>query len=276
MIKHETKFYGSRFQIFEYRSINDYLTDAETMKYANTEGHSTWNKSWSGSDSYDSALEMARFGWDEVAKEMTAQLKVALKNQQVDTQVKSILDVCGFQCNVPMYLAGAPNNMIRQQRVTHKSKVINLIKPMGATANVSRDQYVKAGVECMKIINALEKKGYAVNLYVASASRHGSSQGYSSFMVKIKNANERLNVSKLAFFLASPSVHRRFNFALMKKYGFSGVGGTQDPRVAREMMKTVEEAGVVKNAYVLDSSLGQGFTGKSAEDMVDSLVKHFE
>lgn len=275
MRKHVLEFHHSKYQVYMYNSISDYLADADDTSKSDI-GHSTYDPSWIGTKTWEEAVELARHGWDEVAKDMTAKLKVALKNTKADEVVKNVLDVCGYQANVPMYLVGVPTNMIRQNRVRQKAKVVNVIKPMGATANVSRKQYVNAGVECMRIVSALEKKGYAVNLYIASASHVGS--GYATFMVKLKSSNERLNVSKLAFFLASPSVHRRFNFSLIQKHVSHGgsVGGTQDPWTARDMMKVIEDAGIVGKSYTLDSSLGQGFTGKSAEDMVDSMIKAFE
>lgn len=275
MRKHQLRFDHRDYLVFSYNSISDYLADAEDTD-KNDLGHEAGFSHWKGTKSWEEAVELARFGWTEVAKEMTAQLKVALKNTKTDEIIKNVLDVCGYQANVPMYLVGVPTNMIRQNRVRQKAKVVNVIKPMGATANVSREQYVKAGVECMRIINALEKRGYAVNLFIASASR--VSGRYATILVKVKSSNERLNVSKMAFFLASPSVHRRFNFSLIQKHVSHGgsVGGTQDPCTAREMMKVIESAKIVGPCYTLDSSLGQGFTGKSAEDMVDSMVKHFE
>lgn len=275
MRKHVLEFHHRQYQVYSYNSISDYLADAEDTDKHDL-GHNSFSPHWTGTKSWEEAVELARFGWTEVAKEMTAQLKVALKNTKTDEIIKNVLDVCGYQANVPMYLVGVPTNMIRQNRVRQKAKVVNVIKPMGATSNVSREQYVKAGVECMRIINALEKRGYAVNLFIASASEVGSK--YATFLVKVKSSNERLNVSKLAFFLASPSVHRRFNFSLIQKHVSHGgsVGSTQDPWTAREMMKVIENAKIVGPSYTLDSSLGQGFTGKSAEDMVDSMVKHFE
>lgn len=275
MRKHTLEFHHRQYQVYTYNSISDYLEDAEDTSEHDM-GHDTYDPHWKGTKSWEEAVELARYGWDEVAKDMTAQLKVALKNTKTDEIVKNVLDVCGYQANVPMYLAGVPTNMIRQNRVRQKAKVVNVIKPMGATANVSREQYVKAGVECMRIINALEKKGYAVNLFIASASK--VNDRYATFMVKVKSSSERLNVSKLAFFLASPSVHRRFNFSLIQKHVSHGgtVGGTQDPWTARDMMKVIEDAKIVGPSYTLDSSLGQGFTGKSAEDMVDSMVRAFE
>lgn len=277
---------NSTWSILSYGSSGEYVKDVKLVEMGTSCGQD--KGSWHGTDTMNEAIELATRGWTEIAEKMNAGLKVALKNQSAQQIVKSVQDVAGFQVNVPLFMTGVPTNMIRQQRVKQKSRVINLVKPMGANATVNVDEYVQSGIEAMTVVAALERCGYSVNLYIMSNS---SRRKYDSIsvLVKIKNANERLNVSKLAFFLANVAVHRRFNFTLYTKYSaetgcgtankYDATGSTQGHKVAMQLVKKLEEEKVLSNCYVLSgvhrhSSAQHGVM--KAQEQVELIKKEFE
>ena len=68
----------------------------------------------------------------------------------------------------------------------------------------------------MQIVKRLESQGYRCNLNIVL----GVFKGTRRFIVKvrIKNANEKLNVSKLAFPMVHPSMLRRLFFRFIEVY----------------------------------------------------------
>ena len=137
--------------------------------------------------------------------------------------------------------------MVRSVNVPVKSKVITLVKSIGYSFQVSADTIIDESVKALKIVKKLEAQGYKINLDIAV----GSTTRDKKFIVRarIKKANERLNVSKLAFPLVHPSMLRRLYFRWVEVYPEvtrSFVHGYGKPIHADELKSVVG-----KNEYVL-------------------------
>lgn len=278
--------YNKNWSVLQYDSAGEFLKDVQSVPMGSSTGQVS--DSWNGTETMEDAIELAKHGWTEVAKEMNERLKVSLKNQDAQAIVKNIQDVAGYQVNVPLFMTGVPTNMIRQQRTMKKSRVINLVKPMGANAFVSHNEYMKSGIEAMTVVAGLERCGYSVNLYIMSNSARSGCDSIST-LVKIKNANERLNVSKLAFYLASVAVHRRFNFTIYTKYSeqtgcgramkYNATGSTQNHKVASQIVEDLTKKGVLRDCYVLSgvhSSSSASSEALAAKEQVELIKREFE
>ena len=166
--------------------------------------------SFSQTYSFEEATELFKDGWHSMADQLVKKLSV-VKNQVVDTEVKKVLyDVVGFQASVPRYLQGIPTNMINKRVVTVKQKVITLDKDISYNCLTNTKQIIEASTQVLLLIKKLEAQGIRVNLNLIL----GVKAGYTKEVVKvrIKSANERLNISKLAFPLVHPSMLRRLFF----------------------------------------------------------------
>ena len=165
---------------------------------------------FSQTNSFEEATELFKDGWHSMADQLVKKLSV-VKNQVVDTEVKKVLyDVVGFQASVPRYLQGIPTNMINKRIVTVKQKVITLDKDISYNCLTNTKQIIEASTQVLLLIKKLEAQGIRVNLNLIL----GVKAGYTKEVVKvrIKSANERLNISKLAFPLVHPSMLRRLFF----------------------------------------------------------------
>lgn len=164
--------------------------------------------------SFEEALNLLEHGWAEGSKEM----EIKLKNNDLGETKKIISQLApvGYQPVVPLAMMGLPNSMIKQNRVAQKNKIIDVMHGVQYGSNVKPSVIMDEGVKCLAIVRTLEKLGYRVNLYVSFMSIMGK-KSFGAF-VKIKGANERLNVSKAAFCLAHPSMLRRLFFAFMEKF----------------------------------------------------------
>lgn len=199
----------------EFNSLNDfeqYITNTPLNAAFQWESlHSTTNGyDFTQTHSYDEAVKLFENGWQDMAQQLTKKLDV-IKNQVVDATVQKIMyDVVGFQASVPRYLQGIPTNMVNKKQVVVKQRVITLNKDISYHAGITTEQIVEASVQTLQLIKKIEAQGIRVNLNLI----FGATKGYTKEVIKIKlkSANERLNISKLAFPLVHPSMLRRLLF----------------------------------------------------------------
>ena len=106
--------------------------------------------------------------------------------------------------------------MINKKMVPIKQKVITLNKSIDYNCCVDADQIIEESVKAMQIVKKLEAQGYRCNLNIVLGSEAGGKQFV--MKIRIKSANEKLNVSKLAFPLVHPSMLRRLFFRFIEVY----------------------------------------------------------
>lgn len=169
-------------------------------------------REWYGTESFEEASEMFRNGWTIGAQNLTQKLKLAEANKEVQTTYKNILDVCGYQAIVPLYLNGVPCSMVNRKMVPVKKKVITINKAVCCSGSVSSETLMNESVKAFQIIKKIEATGIRVNLNLLISS------GHVCVKIKLKSANERLNISKLAFPLVHPSMFRRLYFRFIEVY----------------------------------------------------------
>ena len=164
--------------------------------------------------SYEEATQLFKEGWNKMANELTKSLKV--KQQQVENaQVQKVMfDIVGFQASVPRYLQGIPTSMVNKKLVPAKQKVITLNKDISYHAGVKTSEIVEASVQVLHLIKKIEAQGIRVNLNLIWGTREDSTKEV--VKIRLKSANERLNISKLAFPLVHPSMLRRLAFRYLE------------------------------------------------------------
>ena len=219
-MKETVKTYGRNTSyIREFSSLSEfesYITNTplnETFRWEKlasvSEGYS-----FTKTHSYEEATQLLKDGWSSMAQDITKKINV-IKNQVVDAHVQKVLyDVVGFQASVPRYLQGIPTSMVNKKLVPVKQRVITLDKDISYNCCTTTEQIIEASVQTLQLIKKIEAQGIRVNLNLV----WGTSAGDTKEVVKIrlKSANERLNISKLTFPLVHPSMLRRLLFRYME------------------------------------------------------------
>ena len=203
----------------EFSSLNDfetYITNTplnDTFRWTKLASVSG-SEDFTGTQSYEQAVEMFKNGWQSKAEELTKKLKV-IQNQVIDAQVqKVIFDVVGFQASVPRYLQGIPTNMVNKKLVPIKQKIVTINKDISYNCGITTEQIVEASIQTLQLVKRIEAQGIRVNLnLIWGVKASGSNE---IVKIRLKSANERVNISKLAFPLVHPSMLRRLCFRYLE------------------------------------------------------------
>lgn len=236
---------NTKTEIIEYDSLQefyDYIIQTPFNQAFCWAKHSSVDGSYSFTKTHDftEATELFKKGWSDMATKLVQKLKVIENKTQPTMKPRNTLSVCGYQAIVPLYLQGVPNNMVNKKMVPIKQKIITLNKSIDYNCGVSADEIIEESIKAMQIVKKLEAQGYRCNLNLVL----GSSAGYPAkqfvLKIRIKSANEKLNISKLAFPLVHPSMLRRLFFRFMEVYPNATkdfVGGYGHPATSSEMRK---------------------------------------
>ena len=203
----KTTYYIKRFSSLDefYRYINETPTN-DAFKNAILSSQRTNGNGWSGTSTFEEACNLFINGWDKKTLELKQKLDFE-EHKEPQMTYKNIQSVQGYHPIVPLYLMGVPNNMVTKKMVPLKKKVITIDKTIAYAYNVSANQIMEEAVKAVRIINRLERQNYRINLNLVCVSeRNGVGIG---FKIKLKSANESLNISKLTFPLIHPSMLRR-------------------------------------------------------------------
>lgn len=169
---------------------------------------------WYGTSSFEEAVDLIRNGWTEKADEIRKEFASFERAQQRDvTYEKSrpATAVIGFTPHVPNAIMGLPNSMIYTERTPMKAKVVRLIYNPCMNAGTDADDIMNAGLTALKIAWSMERKGYRVRLDVtpkfSSAAREDT-----CCLVCVKEWRQPIDIKKIAFPMAHPSMFRRMGF----------------------------------------------------------------
>ena len=197
------------------KEFYDYIYNTplnETFRWEKLASTENYKDNWHGTKSFDEATEHYKNGWQFGAEELTKKLKNLETHKEVQTAYKNILSLCGYQAIVPLYLQGVPNNMINKKIVPVKNKVITINKTISVSSSVSSETMKQESIKCFQIIKKIEASGIRVNLNLMIST------GHACVKIRLKSANEKLNISKLAFPLVHPSMFRRLYFRFIEVY----------------------------------------------------------
>ena len=161
---------------------------------------------------------------------------------------------------------GVPNNMVTKKIVLMKQKVITLNKSIDYSAGVSADDIMDESIKAMQIVKKLEAQGYRCNLNIVLGTGAGSKQFI--IKVRIKSANEKLNISKMVFPLVHPSTLRRLFFRFIEVYPNitnSFIGGYGRPATSTEMRK------IFKGEYLLPNFIRKDVNKINGIDDFESI-----
>ena len=185
--------------------------EAMENEYASKEN----SKSFTGSESYEEACKLCKYGYKEILPNLKKEMNKAEKSLNKlfihQQQFKYFNNQVGFIPNVPNLLAGKPDCMINIEKIAKKQKVMNIVYLMVANCMTDINLWVKAGPITLMAIRFIEKSGIRVRLW-SCFFYAVEDDDYDVATVKIKDYNETFDLQRLSFPIAHPSMFRRLGF----------------------------------------------------------------
>ena len=198
--------------------FSDYITFTPTnasfdgVRLSSFEGAEYFTKT----ESFEEAMKLFREGWSVEAQDLVIKLAEAEKKAQAQSVNRRCYDVAGGFVSVPRYIQGKPNCMIRMKKQQIKQRVIDVYKSIDYSGSTSADTIIEESIKAMQLVKRIESMGVRANLFITIGVKTFSNTYKVIVNIKVKDASEKLNVSKLAFPLAHPSMLRRLMFRFIE------------------------------------------------------------
>ena len=190
-----------------------------------------------------------------------------------------VYDVSGQWLDVGRFLDGEPEcfgGYIQADFGGSSSKVIRVDVNIAASAGINEREFFERGAAAAAFCDAIEASGRRCEIYAVSG---GYSKAYGLAMqvrVKIKSANEPLDLGRLAVAVADSGSYRRAVFSLRQDYGmdpdFSSPRDYRHELLPPELRDRFgsEEDSIVFDAAELEKVSGYGSFEKF---LADNLVR---
>lgn len=162
---------------------------------------------------FKEATDLFKKGWSDMSTKLVQKLKVAEQKTMPTMKPKTTLGVAGYQAIVPLYLNGIPTNMVNKKMVPVKQKIVTLNKSINYSCKVTTEEIIEESIKALQIVKKIESQGFRCNLNIVLGAMEDKKI---LVKIRIKSANEKLNVSKLAFPLVHPSMLRRLFFRFIE------------------------------------------------------------
>lgn len=190
-------------QVIESRPNND------VMKGQNS-SHSG-DEDFTGSKSYEEAKQLFENGYTDVLEKIKIGMASDIKRNQIERRRRVTTGVVGYAPHVPNAILGVPNSMILTEAAPQKIKAISIVAGITENCGTDAKEFIRSGIAVLGVVNTLELQGYRVNLKVAFyCAECGNDRAFGT--VSVKDYREHLDIQKLCFPLAHPSMFRRLGF----------------------------------------------------------------
>lgn len=223
----------------------------------------TGRDSWAGTKTYEEALNLFNNGWTDKVEEIRKSLVQFEKAQERDVSYQKrrpTSSVVGFAPHVPNAILGLPNSMIMTERTPMKAKAVCIVYNMTMNAGTDSNDILQAGIAVLKIAYAMELRGYRVRIDVVPFCA-GIGRENAACIVCVKDWRQHIDIKKVAFPIANPSMFRRLGFRWLEstpnltETAFRGGYGTSFEDAEREK-KVLKSAGVFADSdYYLNVPL---------------------
>ena len=212
------------------------------------------NSSWAGA-SYETAVDLLTHGWKEKITEIKSKLDKSVKAENTKMVRTQKLGVTGYSPCVPNAIVGVPKSMFYSNKVPKKSKIIEILYDITFASDVEVEDCINKGIELLSKIYSLEMNGFRVKLSaVGTYLKDYEDEGY-IMAVAIKNENQPIDLSRIAFPLAHPAMLRKISFDWYErlpnaKY-ITGYGRPMHYLVD-SLKNEITDAVCAKNTYFID------------------------
>lgn len=231
-------------------------------QYSNTWAGGTWDKS----------IQLAQQGWYTVrpqVERLVEDIKDDIRPHLIDT-FRSDFDVAGSAVDIARYLEGEPECMVQLTpvKIAKPGRVIGILVDTSVSASIAPEDVIKRGAAICALIEVLELLQHSTELW-AESSWHPSdgrdTRNTYTTLIKVKGAQDKLDIGSVLYALANPGMTRRLTFSVEEqesdevrgRYGFyrGGRYGYPCPLTQGEAVQaTVEVPKIRHQEYLVNAA----------------------
>lgn len=175
----------------------------------------TGSRDFTGTGNFKEAEKLIGSGWTLGRDQLVESIKtVNIGENIVYNKHLPIHDVVGHSPDVPRAIIGLPDAMMDTEIIPQKAKVINAIVSNSASWNYSTESIMQRGAAILKYIQEIEKNQVRICIWVVTSTVHDNE--WVSCYTKVKRAEEPINLRRIAFPIAHPSMLRRIFFRVLE------------------------------------------------------------
>jgi len=206
------------------------------------------DRDFTGTRSWDEAMDLFEHGYTEILSEIKAGVAAGIKKTETIQKRRTSTGVVGYAAHVPNAIMGLPNSMIYTQATPQKIKAVSIVYSICQNCGTEAQEFIDSGIAVLNVINRLELNGCRVNLKIMFFNATEDEKEYAFGTVDVKDFREHMDLQKLCFPVAHPSMFRRFGFKWLEtckgltdngwRYGYGRT--IHDKSVIQSMLKENE------------------------------------
>lgn len=194
-------------------------------RFARSSVTHTPEEEWDYGSGMDGARDLIRKGWRKGAKDVLNVSGVAHIQQDNGINVAMYSAPCGFFGDTQAALAGDPDCMIAADfQEQPQQPVITIAADFTAPYKVTAQEFTKRGAAILSVIYLLEASGVRVDLFALWSPRHDNKT--TAQAVKVKHADQDINLEALAAVFAHPAAFRRIGFGAAERIAYGDFEGS--------------------------------------------------
>lgn len=167
-------------------------------------------REWTLGVNYEQALELARKGWSEGAKDLSSRLEAHMPPRDKEDSWR--YDVAGELPDIGRFLAGDPAHMRRHGHPKGHKPILAIAVNIRLMCSVKASAMANYGAALVAVIDRLEHMGRRVELTATFATQQSYSRVSCGWTVK--KAEDPMDLAAVAFSIAHPAASRRIGFAM--------------------------------------------------------------
>jgi hypothetical protein len=211
--------------------------DTRPAQWDRRESRAVVGGNWAGTKDFAEACTLAAQGWPMGRAKMMKAVQVAALATGTGQTPSHYMDVAGAYPIAALAAAGDPAAMVNLAAVEERARpIVRLVMAGSVSAMISEDSIFNYGAALLAFIDGLEQADIRAELNLCFAFQRNAHK--SSYLIRLKEAGEVLDLDRLAFALSNAATLRRLMFAHMEMDLPNDYGGTygtpRDPVEGRD------------------------------------------
>ena len=172
---------------------------------------------FTGSNSFEESQQLAISGWAEGRDAMDADVEFAKAKEASFKRPEWEYGMAGQRVCVPSYAAGAPMHMMFMDDEDAKPlPIVRIYCDIGAVWYTSTEAMIRKGAAVVALIDQIERAGQRVELIATQISKTHRQYDEQHIFITVKQPDEPLDLDRISFAVAHPSMLRRVCFRIME------------------------------------------------------------